>query len=104
MAYQPSVNPNWTEAEDVFPAALQGVVDQAVIDAAVAAGVTKVPYLDYEVALGKYEARTDVEPLAQRRAREAGDQFSDTTFRRQGDGRGIITSPSDANGTGTQAV
>lgn len=46
---------------------------------------------NYESALGKYEARSDVEPLEARRARESGTSFSDADFvraaQREGEGR-----------------
>ena len=47
------------------------------------AGVTSVAFIDYEKALENYEAREDVEPLEERRARENGTSFHDAKFRRQ---------------------
>lgn len=44
------------------------------------AGVTDAAKINYERALAVYEARSDVETLAARRAREAGDTFEDTHF------------------------
>lgn len=44
------------------------------------ANVSEVQYIDYAAAMTNYEARDDVESLVRRRAREAGDQFSDTDF------------------------
>ena len=41
------------------------------------------PYADYDAALTNYELRSDVEPLADRRARDIGDDFADTDFVRQ---------------------
>lgn len=45
-----------------------------------AANVSKASYISYAAALSNYESRDDVETLARRRAREAGDQFTDTDF------------------------
>lgn len=63
-----------------------GEFNNAVADAAKAAAddanVSKPEYIEYAAALSNYEAREDVEPLAQRRAREAGDAFADTDFAR----------------------
>lgn len=47
------------------------------------AGVNDYVYADYEKALEAYEARPDVETLAERRAREGGASFHDAAFRRQ---------------------
>lgn len=44
------------------------------------ANVRRVEYIDYADAMANYEARDDVETLAHRRAREAGDQFTDADF------------------------
>ena len=83
-------------AED--DAAEQNAVDQAARDLAAGAGVTHSEYVNYAAKLTNYESRSDVEPLAERRAREAGDQFSDTDFRRAGDGSiAVFTSPGDQN-------
>lgn len=43
-------------------------------------GVTRSEYVDYAAAFALYEARADVETLADRRAREAGDSAADTDF------------------------
>lgn len=62
------------------------------------AGVTRVSYIDYEKALENYQSRDDVEPLAQRRAREAGTSFHDAKFRRTVDGvdnSGVTTTDAD---------
>lgn len=83
-------------AED--DAAKQNDFDQDARDAADAAGVTHSEYVNYAAKLTNYESRSDVEPLAERRAREAGDQFSDTDFRRAGTGSiAVFTSPADQN-------
>ena len=44
------------------------------------AGVTDAAKIDYAAALAAYESRSDIEPLADRRARDNGEQFSDTNF------------------------
>jgi hypothetical protein len=83
-------------AED--DAAKQNDVEQDARDLAAAAGVTHSEYVNYAARLTNYESRSDVEPLAERRAREAGDQFSDTDFRRRGEGSiAVFTSPADQN-------
>lgn len=83
-------------AED--DAAEQNEVDQDARDLADAANVTHSEYVNYAARLTNYESRDDVEPLAERRAREAGDQFSDTDFRRAGTGSiAVFTSPGDQN-------
>lgn len=48
-----------------------------------AAGVTSVEYIDYAEAIDNYGARPDVEPLANRRAREAAADPADQDFARE---------------------
>lgn len=62
---------------------------------AAAAGVSSVEFIDYAEALGNYEARDDVESLAQRRAREAGTTFAAADFAREDDYEGgtVVTNP-----------
>jgi hypothetical protein len=72
-------------------------VDVHSAKAAEEAGVTAPEYVDYEAALENYEARSDVETLAQRRARESGVSFADADFRRKGEGNAVTTSPKDDN-------
>lgn len=43
-------------------------------------GVTRSEYVGYAEAFALYEARDDIETLADRRAREAGDSATDTDF------------------------
>jgi hypothetical protein len=50
--------------------------------AAAAANVSHFSYVNYDAQMTNYESRSDIETLAHRRAREAGDQFSDTDFTR----------------------
>lgn len=65
---------------------------------AVTAGVTRTEYVDYATALENYESRDDVEPLVERRAREAATAFADQDFRRSGVGSiAVLTSPADGN-------
>lgn len=72
--------------------------EQAQIDAAEAAGVTRSEYVDYEAGLTNYMARDDVEPLDERRARDIGDTVTAAQFRRQGEGSAaVFTSPFDGN-------
>ena len=51
--------------------------------AADAAGVSSAAFVDYATALNAYQARDDIETLADRRAREYGDTFADGDFMRQ---------------------
>jgi hypothetical protein len=74
MAYDPKT------AEDVVAEYPQDTVSAAAAEAADSANVRRPEYINYDAALANYEARSDVETLAHRRAREAGDQFSDTDF------------------------
>ena len=68
------------------------------VAAAEADGVTRSEYINYEAKLANYEARDDVEPLAERRAREIGDSFTDAKFRREGKGSyAVFSSPADQN-------
>ena len=48
--------------------------------AADAANVRHFSYINYAAQMTNYESRDDVESLAHRRARDVGDQFSDTNF------------------------
>jgi hypothetical protein len=52
-------------------------------EAAAAAGVKDASYIGYEAALEDYEARADVETLAQKNARNNPDDFADAAFMRQ---------------------
>ena len=47
-----------------------------------AAGVSEARFQGYAQVLGVYEARTDVESLADRRARHYGDTFAEQDFAR----------------------
>lgn len=57
--------------------------DIANAEAAAAAGVIDAAYIDYDVALEAYEARSDIEDLAQRRARDFPVDFADASFMRE---------------------
>lgn len=74
MAYDPKT------AQEVVAEYPGDTVTTAANAAAATAGVRRPEYIDYDAALTNYESRSDVETLAHRRAREAGDQFSDTDF------------------------
>lgn len=74
MAYDPKT------AEDVVAEYPQDTVSADAATRADAANVRRPEYINYDAALANYEARSDVETLAHRRAREAGDQFSDADF------------------------
>ena len=47
-----------------------------------AEGVSEAAYANYATALNAHQSRADIETLADRRAREYGDQFSDADFMR----------------------
>ena len=51
--------------------------------AAVAAGVSHPAYIGYAAALNTHQSRPDIEPLAARRLREYGDEFTDAEFMRR---------------------
>lgn len=57
-------------------------------------GVVDAAYVDYDKALENYESRSDVETLADRRARENGTAFSEANFRREipSEEGGVVTS------------
>lgn len=83
---------------DGFGDAQNTALDQAAKDRAQAAGVTHSEYVGYAAGMTNYESRSDVEPLAERRAREGATTFAATDFRRQGAGSGaIFTSAGDQN-------
>mgnify|MGYP001583102448 CR=1 FL=1 len=70
-------------------------VEEAADERARDAGVVDAAYVDYEEALQNYQDRPDVEPLSERRAREAGRNFDEAAFRRQiggTDNSGVTTS------------
>lgn len=99
MAYLDTVK----TAQEVIAGADPGVqtraaFEQGLADDAHDAGVTRSEYIGYATALGNYESRDDVEPLEERRAREAATAFADADFRRSGTGSiAVITSPGDGN-------
>ena len=71
---------------------------EALVAEAEAAGVTRSEYIGYEEAFANYEARSDIEPLAERRAREIGYDATAAQFRREGEGSAaVFTSPGDGN-------
>ena len=97
MAYSDSIK----TADEVVNGGILGqatAVEDALRQAAITAGVTRSEYIGYATALANYEGRDDIEALAERRAREIGDDFLAGDFRREGGGSGaIITSPGDGN-------
>lgn len=50
---------------------------------AAAGGVSSAAFRNYQTALNAFQARDDIETLADRRAREYGDSFADAEFMRQ---------------------
>jgi len=70
-------------------------VEEAAAKRAEDAGVTDPAFVNYEEALENYQARPDVEPLSERRAREGGRDFNAASFRREvggTDNAGVTTS------------
>lgn len=70
-------------------------VEEAAAKRAKDAGVTDPAFVNYAEALENYQARPDVEPLDERRAREGGRDFQAAAFRREiggTDNSGVTTS------------
>ena len=81
MAYLDTVRTAKEVVADLDPATWGGTdVDADAKARADAANVRHVSFISYAEALTNYESRDDVETLAHRRARDIGDQFSDTDF------------------------
>lgn len=74
-----------------FPVTAGDKVQETVFDnpdteareAAETAGVSNAAYIGYAAALNTYQSRTDIETLADRRARENGTTFAAGDFMRQ---------------------
>lgn len=73
-----------------FDVADENAVDNDAAKRAEEAGVVDAAHIDYVEALENYEARPDVETLAERRARESGVKFEDAQFRREGKGSAAV--------------
>ncbi|AXH49282.1 hypothetical protein HWB76_gp120 [Streptomyces phage Blueeyedbeauty] len=90
-----------TTAQDaVAPHGPHGV-EEAAAKRAKDAGVIDPAFVNYEEALENYQARPDVEPLDERRAREGGRDFQAAAFRREiggTDNSGVTTSEDVATG------
>lgn len=69
-------------AGDKIAETVQETPDAESNAAAVTAGVSHPAYIGYAAALATHEARPDIESLADRRAREYGDAFTDADFMR----------------------
>lgn len=86
MAYLDSVRTAKEVANENDPTNWGGIDVAADARTRAAAGnVSQIAYLNYAAAMANYESRDDVETLAHRRARDIGDQFSDTNFVRAKD-------------------
>ena len=84
----------YTSVDAVEPHGPHGV-EEAAAKRAKDAGVTDPAFVNYEEALENYQARPDVEPLNERRAREGGRDFNAASFRREvggTDNAGVTTS------------
>jgi hypothetical protein len=92
---------NPTTAQDaVAPHGPHGV-EEAAAKRAKDAGVTDPAFVNYAEALENYQARPDVEPLDERRAREGGRDFQAASFRREiggTDNSGVTTSEDVSTG------
>lgn len=62
-------------------------------DVAANAGVKDAAFINYAAAMEAYEARDDVEPLAERRARDNGDDFDAAAFMREVEDGGTSSAP-----------
>lgn len=83
-----------TAQDAVAPHGPHGV-EEAAAKRAKDAGVVDPAFVNYEEALENYQARPDVEPLSERRAREGGRDFNAASFRREvggTDNSGVTTS------------
>lgn len=80
---------------------VEGMDDSVDVDAkarADAANVSGVQFIDYAEAIDNYAARDDVEPLSQRRARDAAAQPAKQDFARHEDyDGGFSAGPNDNN-------
>lgn len=70
------------QAEDNAQVGMDDSVNEDAAARADAANVRHVSFIDYAEGLTNYEARSDTESLAHRRAREAGTTFAATDFAR----------------------
>jgi hypothetical protein len=70
------------QAEDVVQVGMDDSVNDDAKARADAANVKHVSFIDYAEGLTNYEARSDTESLAHRRAREAATTFAATDFAR----------------------
>lgn len=62
------------------------IINEENAAAAAAAGVKDAAFINYDVALDAYAARDDVEPLAEKNARDMPADFADASFMRTDDG------------------
>lgn len=76
---------DFSAASTIAPLDRANTVDPAAEAAAEAAHVEKPEYINYAEALAVYESRSDIEPLADRRARDNGATFAATDFVRSSD-------------------
>lgn len=98
MAYIDTVKTAKQKLAAFDDSAAQNQVDADARALAAAAGVTHSEYVNYAARLANYEARDDVEALAERRARDSATTFAATDFRRAGTGSiAVFTSPGDQN-------
>lgn len=90
-------------ASDVLAPNAHNEVDEEAAKRAADAGVVDASYVDYDVALKNYEARSDVETLEQRLAREQGRTFSEAEFVRKGES-GVAAATADAKPSTSSAT
>lgn len=72
-----------TAGDKVDETVLADNPDTEAAEAAETAGVSNAAYIGYAAALNAFQSRTDIETLADRRAREYGDTFDDGAFMRE---------------------
>ena len=84
-------------ARDGSGDALSNALDVAAAARAQAAGVTHSEYVGYAAGMTNYQLRSDIEPLAEKQARDFG-TVTQQDFRRAGTGAvAVFTSPGDQN-------
>jgi hypothetical protein len=86
--YNVADRPGWQGTDSVTAAdrvaeTVQETPDADARAAADAANVSNAAFIGYAAALNTHQARPDIETLADRRAREYGDDFADGDFMRR---------------------
>lgn len=90
------------EAGDKIQETVQATPDADAATFADTNNVSQAAYANYATALGAHAARTDIEGLAERRARENGDAFGDADFMRA-EADGVAPTPGTVDGVAPTA-